>query len=160
MPFGEEGEICISGPAVMLGYLDNPEETEKALRVHADGLTWLHTGDICSRDDDGYFYFKLRLKRMLKVSGFNVYPAQLEELISSYPDVDTVCVIGIPDRHSIERVKVFVVLKDKSKATDETKEKIIKFCQENRSQTRMSARNSNSEILYPKLSSGKLHFMN
>ena len=62
MPFGEEGEICISGPAVMLGYLDNPEETEKALRVHADGLTWLHTGDICSRDDDGYFYFKFTIK--------------------------------------------------------------------------------------------------
>ena len=160
MPFGEEGEICISGPAVMLGYLDNPEETEKALRVHADGLTWLHTGDICSRDDDGYFYFKLQLKRMLKVADLMYTPTQLEELISSYPDVDTVCVIGIPDRHSIERVKVFVVPKDKSKATDKTKEKIIKFCQETDLNKKCPRRNSNSEILYPKFSSGKLHFMN
>ena len=108
----------------------------------------------------GTFTSSLRLKRMLKVSGFNVYPAQLEELISSYPDVDTVCVIGIPDPHSIELCKSFCCdSKDKSKATDETKEKIIKFCQENRSNKNVRE-NSNSEILYPKLSSGKLHFMN
>ena len=61
-PVGEEGEICIHGPAVMLGYLDQPEETANTLRTHADGKVWLHTGDIFTMDGDGYFYYKLRLR--------------------------------------------------------------------------------------------------
>ena len=78
---GEEGEICIAGPAVMLGYLDNPKATADTLKKHADGRIWLHTGDIGSMDKDGFFYFKLREKRMLKVSGVNVYPKHVEEII-------------------------------------------------------------------------------
>jgi long-chain acyl-CoA synthetase len=126
-PIGEEGEICIAGPAVMLGYLDNPEATSNTLKKHADGKIWLHTGDIATMDEDGFFYFKLRQKRMLKVSGMNVYPKHVEETLRKHEAIDKVCVIGVPDKKQITKVKVFVVLKDKSKATEATKEDIINF---------------------------------
>jgi long-chain acyl-CoA synthetase len=126
-PIGEEGEICVSGPAVMLGYLDQPEETAKTLRKHADGRLWLHTGDIGTMDADGYFYFKLREKRMLKVSGINVYPAHVEEVIRSHPAIAQVCIIGIPDKKQMTRVKAYVVLKNKADATEATKESILQF---------------------------------
>ena len=86
-PIGQEGEICINGPAVMLGYLDNPEETAKTLKRHKDGKIWLHTGDIATMDKDGFFYFKIRLKRMIKSSGYNVYPSQIEDFLYKHPDV-------------------------------------------------------------------------
>ncbi|MFA6032940.1 MAG: AMP-binding protein [Myxococcota bacterium] len=131
MPVGEEGEICLSGPAVMLGYLDQPDETANVLKVHADGLTWLHTGDIASMDADGFFYFKLRLKRMIKSSGINVYPVQVEEILRRHPEVDTACVIGLPDKAQVQRVKAFVVLKDISKASPAMEKSLIAYCQEN-----------------------------
>ncbi len=126
---GEEGEICISGPAVMLGYLGQPEETAKTLRAHADGRTWLHTGDIGTMDGDGFFYFKLRHKRMIKSSGMNVYPAQVEEQLYRHPEVSEACVVGVPDEAQIERVKAFVVLKDKSKAGPAMEKQLIDHCQ-------------------------------
>jgi long-chain acyl-CoA synthetase len=110
-PFGEDGEICLSGPAVMKGYLNQKEETDKTLIIHGDGKTWLHTGDIASQDKDGFFYFKLRQKRMIKSSGMNVYPAQVEDILYQHPYVADVCVIGVPDKEQVERVKAFVVLK-------------------------------------------------
>jgi long-chain acyl-CoA synthetase len=128
VPIGEEGEICIAGPAVMLGYLDNPEATAKVLKKHEDGELWLHTGDVGTQDADGFFYFKLRQKRMLKVSGINVYPKTVEEVIREHPDVETVCVIGVPDKKQISKVKAFVVLKDPSKESDELKIAIQKHC--------------------------------
>lgn len=123
-PSGEEGEICISGPAVMKGYLNNPEATAETLKKHADGRTWLHTGDIGTMDKDGFFYFKLRLKRMLKVSGINVYPNHVEEVLRKMPDIEDVCIIGVPDEKQVTRVKAFVILKDKSKAGEEMVKKI------------------------------------
>jgi long-chain acyl-CoA synthetase len=128
-PVGEEGEICISGPAVMLGYLNQPEETAKTLRTHADGRVWLHTGDIGTMDVDGFFYFKLRQKRMIKSSGMNVYPAQVEDQLYRHPAVAEACVVGVPDPTQIERVKAFVVLKDKSKAGPEMEKQLIAHCQ-------------------------------
>lgn len=125
---GKDGEICLSGPAVMLGYLDQPEETAAVLKKHADGRIWLHTGDIASMDKDGFFYFKLRQKRMIKSSGMNVYPAQVEEIIRQHPEVDQVCVIGVPDQTQISRVKAFVVLKDPSRAGEEMTKAIIDHC--------------------------------
>ena len=107
-----EGEICLSGPAVMLGYLDDAEATAASLHVHDDGNVWLHTGDIGSRDADGFFYFTSRLKRMIKSSGFNVYPAQVEAVLVEHPAVAEACVVGAPDEAQGERVKAFVVLKD------------------------------------------------
>ena len=109
LPPGEDGEICISGPAVMLGYLDDPEATAEALATHADGRTWLHTGDIGRMDEDGFFYFASRLKRMIKSSGFNVYPAQVEAVLCEHPAVAEACVVGVPDAAQGERVKAFVV---------------------------------------------------
>ncbi len=127
-PVGEEGEICVEGPAVMLGYLDEPEETANTIKTHADGKRWLHTGDIGSMDEDGYFYFKLREKRMIKSSGMNVYPAQVEEQLYKHEFVDEACVIGVPDKDQVERVKAFVVLKDKSKASPEFSRALIDHC--------------------------------
>jgi len=129
VPVGEEGELCLSGPAVMLGYLDQPEETAEVIKIHEDGLKWLHTGDIFTMDQDGYFYFKLRLKRMIKSSGMNVYPVQVEAVLDKHPDVQAACVIGVPDEAQVERVKAFVVLKDKPKASPELAQELISYCQ-------------------------------
>lgn len=127
---GEEGELCVSGPAVMMGYLEHPEETAEVLKVHDDGLLWLHTGDIFTMDEDGYFYFKLRLKRMIKSSGMNVYPAQVEDVLYHHPDVAAACVIGVPDEAQVERVKAFVVLKDPQKADPGMAQALIDYCRE------------------------------
>jgi long-chain acyl-CoA synthetase len=129
-PVGEEGEICVNGPAVMLGYLDQPEETASTLRTHADGKIWLHTGDIGTMDADGFFYFRLRQKRMIKSSGMNVYPAQVEDVLYRHPDVLKACVIGVPDEKQVQRVKGFVVLKDTGKAGPEMENALVAHCQE------------------------------
>ena len=130
-PLGQEGELCIQGPAVMLGYLDQPEETAKTLKKHDDGNIWLHTGDIATMDEDGFFYFKIRLKRMIKSSGYNVYPAQVEDVLYKHPDVLDACVIGVPDEKQVQSVKAFVVLKDPNKESSEMQYELIYFCQQN-----------------------------
>ena len=127
---GTEGEICISGPAVMLGYLDDPDATAKTLRVHADGRRWLHTGDMGRMDADGFFYFTTRLKRMVKSSGFNVYPAQVEAVLLEHPLVAEACVFGVPDPAQVERVKAAVVLKMPDRASATTEQEIIAHCRE------------------------------
>ena len=129
-PPGTEGEICLSGPAVMLGYLDNPEATAETLREHEDGRIWLHTGDIGTMDEDGFFYFTSRLKRMIKSSGMNVYPAQVEALLYRHPSVGEACVIGIPDEAQGERVKAFVVPAEGIDATPELASELIAYCRE------------------------------
>jgi long-chain acyl-CoA synthetase len=130
LPPGEEGELCISGPAVMLGYLDNPEATAAALKEHADGRIWLHTGDIGRRDEDGFFYFTSRLKRMIKSSGFNVFPAQVESVLYEHPAVAEVCVVGIPDEAQGERVKAFVVPAASAEPSPELAKELIEHCRE------------------------------
>jgi long-chain acyl-CoA synthetase len=129
-PVGDEGELCIAGPAVMLGYLDDPGATAEALKVHADGRTWLHTGDLARRDADGFFYFTVRLKRMIKSSGFNVYPAQVEAVLREHPGVADACVIGVPDPQQVERVKACVVARDPARAGRELKNELIAHCRE------------------------------
>ena len=129
--YEEDGEICISGPSVMIGYLNEPEETADTLRFHDDGLTWLHTGDVGSMDKDGYVYFKQRLKRVIISSGYNIYPSQIENVISSIPFVQSCYAIGIPHPIYSQVVKVFVVLTDDIKPTSETKERIMAVCKEN-----------------------------
>jgi long-chain acyl-CoA synthetase len=128
LPPGEEGEICVAGPAVMLGYLDDPEASAASLRVHPDGRTWLHTGDLGRMDADGFFYFTVRLKRLIKSSGFNVYPAQVEAVLYQHPLVAEACVVGIPDPSQVERVKAFVVLKDAAKGDADTERALIEHC--------------------------------
>ena len=131
VPYGQEGEICISGPTVMLGYLDNPEETANTLRVHGDGRTWLHTGDLGIMDEDGFIYFRQRIKRMIITSGYNVYPSQLENVLEGCEAVRLACVIGVPDPYKIQKVKAFIVLKDGYKPDDSTKEMIFGYCKKN-----------------------------
>jgi long-chain acyl-CoA synthetase len=127
---GDEGEICVSGPAVMIGYLDDPEATALALRTHGDGRVWLHTGDLGRMDADGFFYFTGRLKRMIKSSGFNVYPAQVEAVLYQHPQVADACVVGVPDEAQVERVKAYVVLKDPGRAGSEMEAALISYCRE------------------------------
>jgi len=127
---GEEGEICVAGPALMLGYLDDPQATAQALRRHADGRLWLHTGDLGRCDADGFFYFTLRAKRMIKSSGFNVYPTQVESVLYQHPQVAEACVIGVPDEAQVERVKAVVVLKDPAQADDAIAQALIEFCRQ------------------------------
>ncbi|HEX4857877.1 MAG TPA: AMP-binding protein, partial [Usitatibacteraceae bacterium] len=119
VPVGTEGEICLAGPAQMMGYLNDPETTAHALRRHADGRLWLHTGDIGRQDADGFFYFTVRLKRMIKSSGFNVYPAQVEAILREHPAVADACVIGVPDPQQIERVVACVVRRDGAGRADD-----------------------------------------
>lgn len=125
LPFGEEGEIILTGPTLMLGYLDNPEETANTIKTLSDGRKWLFTGDLGSMDADGYVYFRQRIKRMIITNGYNVYPGQLENVIDSCPNVAYSCVIGIKDPHKMQKVKAFVVLKDGITADDTQKEEIM-----------------------------------
>lgn len=127
---GTEGELCLSGPALMRGYLNDPEATAEALRVHADGRTWLHTGDLARMDADGFFYFSVRLKRMIKSSGFNVYPAQVEAVLREHPAVADACVIGVPDASQMERVVAWVVPAAGAARTPQTSEALIAHCRE------------------------------
>lgn len=113
VPYGEEGEICVCGPTVMLGYYNNPKETHMALRIHKDGNIWLHTGDIGTMDDDGFITYTNRSKRMIISSGYNVYPSQIERVLETHPAVMLCSVVGIPHKHRIEVPKAFIVLKTK-----------------------------------------------
>lgn len=127
-PFGEEGEICVNGPTLMMGYLNNEEETNQVIRIHRDGKRWLHTGDIGYISPNGIIYFTSRLKRMIVVSGFNVYPSMIEKVISKHEDVSKVCVIGIPHSYKIHVPKAFVVLKNGVTPSNKIKKKIKELC--------------------------------
>lgn len=119
---GERGELCVRGPQVMLGYWRKPEETALAIR---NG--WLHTGDVAVMDEDGYFRIVDRLKEMVIVSGFNVYPNEVEEVLYRHPKVLKCAVIGVPDEVTGEAVKAFIVLKE---GTTATPEEILAWCRD------------------------------
>ncbi len=125
-----EGEICLSGPTVMLGYMDNEEETRNTLRRHSDGRIWLHTGDMGHMDQDGFIYFRQRIKRMIVTSGYNVYPSQLENIIDGHEKVLLSCVIGIPDDYRGQRIRAYVVPMPGIQPTEELKEEILSYCRE------------------------------
>ena len=131
LPYGEEGEILLAGPTVMREYINQPEETAKTLRKHADGQTWVYTGDLGFMDDEGFVYFRGRSKRMIITSGYNVYPARLENIIDAHEKVQMSCVIGVPDSLKMQRVKAFVMLRPGVPATDETREEILAYCRKN-----------------------------
>ena len=128
-PFSE-GEICISGPTVMLGYMNNPEETDQTLRRHSDGRLWLHTGDMGYMDADGFVYFRQRIKRMLITNGYNVYPSQLENIIDGHEKVLLSCVIGINDAQRGQKIKAFIVPMPGIEPTEELKAEILTYCKE------------------------------
>ena len=131
VPYGEEGEICLAGPTVMLEYVNHPEETADTLRRHADGLTWVHTGDLGVMDSDGYIYFRQRIKRMIVTSGYNVYPSQIENLLDKHEYVHMSCVIGVKDPYKMQKVKAFVVLKPGVQPSEEVKNSIMDYCRKN-----------------------------
>jgi long-chain acyl-CoA synthetase len=129
--YGEEGEIVISGPTVMKGYDNNDEETRATLKTHADGRIWLHTGDLGTMDDEGFIYFRQRIKRMIVSSGYSIYPTQLENAIESHEKVLISCVIGVPDDYKMQKIKAFITLRDDIQATDEIKASIYEHCKKN-----------------------------
>ena len=112
MKYGEEGEICIHSKALMMGYLNNEKETNDALQIHDDGHIWLHTGDLGFMDKDGFVFYKGRAKRMIITSGYNVYPAHIEEVIETHPAVLQCTVVGVPHPYKKEVPKAFIVLKE------------------------------------------------
>ena len=128
VPANTEGEICVSGPTVMMGYMDNPEETASTLRRHYDGRIWLHTGDLGHMDQDGFIYFRQRIKRMIVTSGYNVYPSQLENIIDSHEKVLLSCVIGVRDDYRGQVVKAFVVPMPGVEPTEELKQELLDYC--------------------------------
>ena len=108
---GQEGELCLAGPQIMKGYWNKPEETDDMIRVHKDGIRWLHSGDIAKMDEEGYFAIVDRKKDMIIVSGFNVYPTDVEQVLYRHPKIQQVAVVGVPDNKTGEAVKAYVVLK-------------------------------------------------
>ena len=127
--YGTEGEILLSGPTNMQYYWNNPEETAETLvKSETDGLTWVHTGDLGYMDDEGFVYFKGRSKRMIISSGYNIYPAQLENVLDAHEDVQMSCVIGVPDSYKMQKVKAFVTLKPGVIASDDVKNSIMEHC--------------------------------
>lgn len=127
----EDGELCICGPTVMLGYYNNEKETNEALHIHKDGNVWLHSGDIASMDKDGYITYKQRLKRMIVTSGYNVYPSQIEEVIEKHEAVVDCSVIGIPHPYKVEVPKVYIALKKGYKDTPKLREELTELCKKN-----------------------------
>ena len=129
---GEVGEIIISGPSIMSGYLNEEAETNLVLQKHKDKKIWLHTGDLGYMDEDGFVYFKQRLKRMIVSSGYNVYPSQIEAVINLHPDVLVSTVIGIPHPYKIQVAKAYIVLKKGiKKSKSKIKDEIMELCKKN-----------------------------
>ena len=128
LPYGEEGEILIAGPTVMMEYINHPQETAQTLRRHADGLTWIYTGDLGVMDSEGFVYFRGRAKRMIITSGYNVYPGQIENILDANELIHMSCVIGVPDPYKMQKVKAFVMLKPGVPESDDTKELILAYC--------------------------------
>ena len=130
VPYGEEGEICISGPNVMLGYYNNEKETNAALHIHEDGNVWLHSGDLGKMNENGFIRYTGRLKRLIVTSGYNVYPVQIEELLETHPAIMQATVVGIPHPYKQQVPKAFIVLnkgyKESETLTNELKELVDK----------------------------------
>lgn len=123
LPVGEEGELIVKGPQIMIGYWKRPEETAAVLR---DG--WFHTGDLAARDEDGYFSIVGRKKDMILASGYNIYPDEIDRILMAHAAVAECCTIGVPDPKRGETVKSFVVRKDGAEVSAET---LIAYCREN-----------------------------
>lgn len=131
LPYGEDGEIIISGPSVMKGYYKSPDETERVLKTLDDGRVWLYTGDLGCIDKDGFVYFKQRIKRVIVSSGYNIFPQYIENIIDSHPDVLMSCVIGIPHEYKIQVPKAFIVLKNDVKPDNDILAEIKAHCEKN-----------------------------
>lgn len=131
LKYGEEGEICITGPTEMLGYLDNEEEEGKVIKIHSDGKKWIHSEDVGIIDEDGFLFFKGRYKRLIPHGGFKLYPSYIEGVIMKHPNIDNCCVISIPDKVYGASPEAHVVIKkDSVSELKKLKEELIKLCQD------------------------------
>jgi len=131
LKYGEEGEICITGPTEMIGYLDNEEEESKVIKIHSDGKRWIHSEDVGIIDEDGFLFFKGRYKRLIPHGGFKLYPSYIEGVIMKHPDIDNCCVISIPDKVYGASPEAHVVIKkDNVSELKKLKEELIKLCQD------------------------------
>jgi long-chain acyl-CoA synthetase len=149
---GQEGELAIAGPQVMLGYWNRQKETDEMIRTDQTGVRWLHTGDIAKVDEEGYFYIVDRKKDMILVSGFNVYPTDVEQALYRHPAIEKVAVVGVPDNTTGEAVKAFVVLRRGEGASPE---EIVKWARAEltgyRAPKQVEIRNSLPETLVGKV---------
>ena len=127
----EDGELCFSGPTVMLGYVNETKETMQTLRIHDDKKVWLHTGDIGYKDEEGMVFFQQRLKRMIISSGYNIYPSYIESVIDKHPAVNFSTVIGIDHPYKVQVAKAFIVLNEGYKPNNETLNSIKAHCEKN-----------------------------
>ncbi len=130
--YGEEGEICMTGPTVMVGYYENSDATDELIKVHKDGERWLHTGDLGHIDENGVIYVTGRIKRIVMTKGFDgqvtkIFPDRIEKAICDNQDVELCCVIGVPDEKRINYPKAFVVLKPDSDE-EKAKQDIMETC--------------------------------
>ena len=130
VPYGTDGEICVSGPTIMLGYLDNEKESNEMLQIHKDGALWLHTGDMGMMTEEGIIYYRQRIKRMIISSGYNIYPNYVETVIEEHPAVLKCSVIGIPHPYKVEVPKAFIVLKNGYNPLT-VKSSIKEYCKKN-----------------------------
>ncbi|NLC48580.1 MAG: long-chain fatty acid--CoA ligase [Tenericutes bacterium] len=128
---GDIGEICITGPTLMMGYINEDKETNNTLVKHIDGKVWLHTGDLGYKDENGIFYYSSRLKRMIISNGYNIYPIELEEIITKCEYVSACTVIGIPHKIKSQVPKAVIVLKKGVEDTPKVRTDIKRYCYEN-----------------------------
>lgn len=127
-PYGTEGEICITGPTVMKGYLNNTEETYNVLKKHSDGKVWLHTGDLGHMDEDGWVFFKQRLKRVIVSSGYCIYPNYIENILKYNENIENCVVVGIDDPRRVQKIRAYIILKNGVKHTEEVEKDIYEHC--------------------------------
>jgi long-chain acyl-CoA synthetase len=153
----EIGEICITGPTVMSRYLDNTSATNEILIEHEDGLKWVHTGDLGYMDEDGVVFFAQRLKRMLIVSGYNVYPSHIEEVLLKHEYVENCGVIGVPHPYKVQVPKAFIVLKKGIEANETTTKILKEYCEKNLSKYMLPKYFEYRESL-PKTIIGKVNY--
>lgn len=157
--YNEDGEICLNSPAVMLGYLDDKEETRLQLQTHEDGKVWLHTGDVGSMDKTGMIFFKSRLKRIIISSGYNIYPNHVESIINKHPKVLTSIVIGKPHSYKGEVPVAYIVLKPEFKLNEDIDNEIKEYCKKNIAKYSLPTTIEYREVL-PKTKVGKVDYRN
>lgn len=158
LPCNTDGELCVCGPTIMLGYRNNELETAHTLRRHNDGKIWLHTGDMASVDEDGFVTYKLRIKRLIISSGYNVYPTQIEKVVEELPEVMKCAVVSIPHTYKKEVAKAYIVLQKGYSADTFTTDKIKQHCIKNLSKHSVPYKYEFVKEL-PKTPYGKVDFM-
>ena len=128
---GQVGEILISGPSVMMGYLNDEKATNEVLEKDKDGKIWVHSGDLGYMDKNGCLFFVQRLKRLIISSGYNVYPSHIEEVLNKHPAILNSCVVGVPHPYKVQVPKAYVVLKSEYKENMKLKAEIKEYCEKN-----------------------------